>query len=93
MPGGNTPLLDPPLMTVSEFAAFLSVSRSLVYRWFEENEIPHYRFGKTVRFNTAEVKEWLDNQRVDVKSQESTNAELERDVDKILRSTIMRPRL
>lgn len=93
MDSRNTPLLDPPLMTVSELAAFLSVSRSLVYRWVEENEIPHYRFGKAVRFNTVEVKEWLDNQRVEAKSQESINSEFERDVDKILRSTIIRAKL
>jgi excisionase family DNA binding protein len=81
------------LMTVSELAEFLSVSKSLVYRWVEENEIPHYRFGKAVRFNTIEVKEWLDNQKVDSKSEESKDAELERDVDKILSSTIMRAKL
>jgi excisionase family DNA binding protein len=80
-------------MTVSELAEFLSVSKSLVYRWVEENEIPHYRFGKAVRFNTIEVKEWLDNQKVDSKSEESKDAELERDVDKILSSTIMRAKL
>jgi len=80
-------------MTVSDLAAFLSVSKSLVYRWVEENEIPHYRFGKVVRFNTVEVKEWLDSQRVEPKPQASSNAQFEREVDKILSSTIIRAKL
>lgn len=33
------------MMTVTEVAALLRVSESLIYLWVEEKRLPHYRLG------------------------------------------------
>lgn len=75
------------LMTVSDLACYLTVSKSLVYKWVEEGRIPHYRFGKTVRFDPSQVKEWLELQRIKPETSTMADNQFERDVDKILNST------
>ncbi len=92
MPGSDRVILD-PLMTVCELAGYLTLSKSMVYKLVDEGKLPHIRIGKSLRFRRAEIEEWLDSQRVEPKPLESPNAEFERDVDKILSSTIIRAKL
>ena len=42
--------------TVKEMAAALKVSTDTIYRWANLGEIPAHRFGRTWRFDLAEVK-------------------------------------
>jgi len=46
------------LLTVTQIARILAISKSLIYKWVEEQVIPHYRFGKAIRFDLSEIKEW-----------------------------------
>lgn len=82
-----------PLMTVSDVARSLSVSRSLVYRWVEEDRIPCFRLGKTLRFSQPEIEHWLTVQHFEPPDMTANNVEFERDVDKILKPTIMESKL
>ena len=82
-----------PLMTVSDVARSLSVSRSLVYRWVEEKRIPCFRLGKTLRFSKPEIEKWLTVQHFEPPDATANNVEFERDVDKILKPTIMESKL
>lgn len=49
-----------PLLTVTQLAKILAVSTSLIYKWVEVGVIPHYRFGKAIRFDFTQIIEWLN---------------------------------
>lgn len=45
-------------LTVEEAAAHLKLSPTTIYRHVKHEEIPHYRFGRAVRFKAAEIDQW-----------------------------------
>lgn len=55
------------IITAPRLAELLSISRQQVYRLVERNLIPHYRIGRSVRFDAAEIREWLHSKRVEVR--------------------------
>jgi len=63
------------LVTVAGIAQALAVSRSMIYKWVEEGIIPHYRFGKAIRFDVSEIKEWLKTKSVRSASISESNNE------------------
>ena len=46
-------------MITGEVAAYLRCSPSTVRRMVRRGQIPHYRFGKLVRFRLSEIERWL----------------------------------
>jgi len=47
------------VVDVKAAAAFLGVSRSLVYAYVERKQIPHFRMmGRSIRFRLSELAEW-----------------------------------
>ena len=46
-------------MIAREVAAYLRCSPSTVRRMVRRGQIPHYRFGKLVRFRLSEIERWL----------------------------------
>jgi len=55
------------LLTVSEVAASLSISESLVYRLKDEGKLRCYRVGRgALRFREEDVMEYLDSCVVEV---------------------------
>lgn len=46
-------------MIAGEVAAYLRCSTSTVRRMARRGQIPHYRFGKLVRFRLSEIERWL----------------------------------
>ena len=46
-------------MIAGEVAAYLRCSPSTVRRMVRRGQIPHYRFGKLVRFRLSEIDRWL----------------------------------
>lgn len=46
------------LMTPAETARFLRVSKSSLYRWIKELELPVHRVGRRWRFSKEEVLTW-----------------------------------
>ncbi len=55
----DTSAAPEPTVSVKAAAAFLGVSRSLVYAWVERKQVPHYRLGRSIRFRLSELDEWL----------------------------------
>ena len=53
------------LLTAADIARILAISKSLIYKWVEEQVIPHYRLGKAIRFDLSEIKEWLKTKSID----------------------------
>lgn len=50
------------LINVSKAAAALSISRNFLYRAAERGDAPSYRFGKALRFDLEELKNWSRTQ-------------------------------
>jgi excisionase family DNA binding protein len=48
-------ILSEPLMDVQEVAAFLHVSKSMVYKLAEQEALPAVRIGRLVRFRRRDV--------------------------------------
>lgn len=48
-------VLSEPLMDVQEVAAFLSVSKSMVYKLAEQEALPAVRIGRLIRFGRRDV--------------------------------------
>lgn len=53
------------LLTASQVARRLSVSRNWVYQAVEDGRLPYRRLGPggPIRFVASEIEEWLDAQR------------------------------
>ena len=51
--------------SVTEIASHLGVQKSTVYSWVSGRRIPYYKRGHLLRFNLAEVDEWLEDARVE----------------------------
>ena len=54
----------PKLITMDELAERLGVSHRHVRRLVDERRLPFLRVGRFIRFNPAEVAEWLGSTRV-----------------------------
>ena len=57
---------DLQLLDVAEVADRLGVSPRFIRRLVNERRIPYCKLGKFVRFDAAEVAEWVEKMRMDV---------------------------
>jgi len=51
--------MEQRLLTVKELADYLGVNRFSVYRWVEQQRIPHRRVDRLIRFDLREVEEFM----------------------------------
>lgn len=56
--------VPPRLLTLPEVAAYLSVSPKSVRRLVASGRLPHYRLGRVLRFDPADVSRWLTARKV-----------------------------
>ncbi|MFQ5848754.1 MAG: helix-turn-helix domain-containing protein [Candidatus Methylomirabilales bacterium] len=49
-------------MTVREVAAYLRLSRDLIYRWVQEGKIPASKVGGQWRFRRERIDQWMEEQ-------------------------------
>ena len=54
----------PELMTMDQLAERLGVTQRHVRRLVEERRVPFLRVGRFIRFDPAEIADWLDRSRV-----------------------------
>ena len=52
------------LLTLSEVAALLQVSLKTVRRLVANRRLPHFRVGRVLRFDPADVSRWLTARKV-----------------------------
>ena len=52
-------MVQKKMMITGEVATYLRCSPSTVRRMVRRGQIPHYRFGKLVRFRLSEIERWL----------------------------------
>ena len=49
-----------PLLTAEDVAELIGMTPAYVYRLVRGDEIPHLRFGRTVRFRRESVERWCE---------------------------------
>lgn len=61
------------VLTTEEAAKYLGVSKSCLYKWTMNRQIPHYKSqtGKMCYFNRKEIESWMQSCRI------ATDEELE----------------
>jgi excisionase family DNA binding protein len=47
------------LMSVKDLSKELSLSESGIYQMVSQKRIPHIKLGRTVRFDTDDIRKWL----------------------------------
>ena len=54
------------VLTSDEAARYMGVSKSCLYKWTMNREIPHYKSptGRMCYFNRREIEEWMQSVRV-----------------------------
>ncbi len=52
------------MLNTEEAAAFLSLSRSHIYKLCSEREIPHHKQGNRTYFRREELEEWMAGERI-----------------------------
>jgi len=63
--GGHSPdSPTEPLLDVATAATRLGVTVRFVRRLVAERRIPYVKVGKFIRFDPAEVEQWIDDHRV-----------------------------
>ena len=51
------------LITVRELSEFLKVKKSTLYSWVHSRAIPFYKLNGLLRFDMAEIEEWVGKSR------------------------------
>jgi excisionase family DNA binding protein len=54
----------PRLVGAAEIAVMTGWSKGYVYDLAKRGQIPHYRIGRSVRFDPEKVKAWLDEHEI-----------------------------
>ncbi len=81
---------------VQDATGYLKVRASTVYSLVEQNEIPHYRVGRQIRFRKSEIDKWMEEHKrpaVDVRVEaknvfRSIEKKGDLDVNAIVKKTI-----
>lgn len=50
---------DPDVLTVAEAAKLLRIGRNTLYDAIGRGEVPHRRFGKTIRLSRSALMVWI----------------------------------
>lgn len=65
MVSDNTKFCIKEVLTSSEAADYMGISKSYLYKLTMRQEVPHYKpMGKLVYFNRQELENWLQSNRV-----------------------------
>ena len=73
----NTIFCTKEVLTSDEAAMYLGVSKSCLYKWTMNRQIPHYKSptGKMCFFNRKEVEAWMQSSRVSTESELTEQAQ------------------
>jgi excisionase family DNA binding protein len=78
---------------IKDLSHYLKVKIKTLYAMVQE--IPHYRFGKLIRFKKAEIDAWLESKRGNVqdykiqkKRKRNLSESANKHIDKLIRKTI-----
>ena len=50
-------------ISIDDLSEYLGVKKTTLYSFVESGDLPHYRFGRLIRFKTEEVDAWTEAHR------------------------------
>ena len=50
-----------PIMRADEVQKMLKIGKNTLYKWCEQNIIPHKRAGRVILFSRKRIQEWIEN--------------------------------
>ena len=82
-------------LDIHDLSECLSIKRSTLYAKVKAGEIPHYKFGRLIRFKRNDVDAWMETHRVkEIAAKEKTRRAVKRvskpktDIDRIIKNAI-----
>ena len=75
MVGINLIELMQKLLTISQVAEVLQVSRSLIYKWVHYDFVPHIKIGNVLRFRESELIRWIKRRSQNGRNSQKINIE------------------
>jgi excisionase family DNA binding protein len=80
-------------LTVKEVSRVYKLKKSTIYLWASRGQIPHYKIGQLIRFESEELDEWMRGFRQSGRSVKVSNTRRTRttsnlDIDKTIRKAI-----
>ena len=78
------------LMSPSQVAELLNCKTSTVYAWANNRKIPCYKIGGLLRFDPAEINEWLKGARVSQVARSNISAKVIKnsEIDRVINGAI-----
>jgi excisionase family DNA binding protein len=67
-------------INLKEVAEYLRKSKSSIYKWCRDGQIPYIKSGKNLLFNRDDIDKWLESQSVPTKEEFGQN------ISKLLKS-------
>lgn len=55
------------LINISAISERLGVSPNTIYAWISQRRIPHFKVGRLVKFDAAEIDRWVAEKHVEAK--------------------------
>lgn len=52
------------LFNIEELTQYLSIPKATLYTWTHQKKIPFIKIGRSIRFDKAEIDEWVNLRRV-----------------------------
>lgn len=52
------------LLDVTQLSKEINISPSGIYTWVSFKKIPYIKIGRTIRFDSEEIKQWLEARKV-----------------------------
>lgn len=57
--------IKPRLLTPKQTATFLCISERKLWSLTNENQIPHIRIGRSVRYAVSDVEAWIETKKIE----------------------------
>ncbi len=53
------------MVGIKELAKYVGIEVYTVYDWVHQRKIPHYKVGRLLKFDIAEINSWLESKKVE----------------------------
>ena len=60
--GGIT--LNKKLVKIEDLSMYLDTPVATLYTWTHQRKIPHVKMGRSLRFDIAEIDQWIEERKV-----------------------------
>ena len=54
------------LLSPKELSEYLGLSLNTIYSWVNERKLPYYKVSRLVKFDIAEIDNWLKDKKQDI---------------------------